>query len=276
MPIILSLLLFFNLPSAAETFVIAADYSRDIPPLYWSDPCTREKNGFGWLLQQRLWRDLNVKTQTYHIDMGHNDSLEKLSSLMKAGKVDAFLTTPAMQTEAFSTTKEPFFWLSDNIYQRKDSKWRYQTWDDLKGHKGLILIPFKNYDRRSKSFKAFSKQHLDLKLAGSFTDSFRQLSEGEVDYVITYRLIGTGFIDLDYRRKLRALPISNTTEPTFLAIANNSALKKRSQEIDQLLYSYNHENIGTLLLNSSLKGWVQLISQPEECQQPTPKQGLPD
>ena len=54
MPAILSLLLLFTLPSAAETFVIGSDFSKDIPPLYWNDTCSQKKSGFGWLLQQRL------------------------------------------------------------------------------------------------------------------------------------------------------------------------------------------------------------------------------
>lgn len=199
--------------------------------------------------------------------MQRNDSLENLSRLMKTGKLDAFLTTPPMKNEVFTTTEEPFFWLADNLYQHKQSLWKYQTWHDLKGHKGLILMPFKNYDRRSKAFKEFSKQYLDLKPADSFADSFRQLSEGEVDYVITYRLIGIGFIDLEHRKKLKSLPIENTTNPTYLAIANNSPLKKRSEEIDQLLRGYHHGNIAKLLLNSSLKSWVQMANQPPGCQQ---------
>lgn len=267
MPTKLTLLfiLAFSLPCKAEPFVIAADYSKNIPPLFWLDPCTQEKKGFGWLMQQRLWQDLNIETQAFQFDVNGNESLNGLSELMKAKKVDVFLTVPPMKNDIFTTTEHPFFWLANSVYQRKDSQWQYQQWQDLKGFRGVMIVPFMEYDRRSTAFKNFSDQFLDLQLAVSYPDSFKKLSDGEIDYVITYRLIGSGFIEVNQLNALKSAPIENIANPTHLAIANNSALQKRIKDIDRLLSNYHHGSVAELLLKSSLKSWVAMINRSDKC-----------
>jgi ABC-type amino acid transport substrate-binding protein len=239
----------------AEPYRIAGNYQLHIPPFFWRDHCSDKPMGYGWMLQKHLWRDLGVPAEQVHVDLNSQQGLSELFARMKAGELDVYLAMPTTDNHFVKTHSEPFFNLENAVYSRQGSGWVYKDWYSLVGKRGAWVAP-NGLDRRAGDFATFSREMLETTMLESYEDAFARLDRGEIDYVVTYRAIGSAIISNFSYRYIDSAPIEGVSGPAYLAVAKTSELIDKVDVIDKLLIEYRQSGLLSLLLRQSMQLWL--------------------
>lgn len=239
----------------AKVFVVAGNYQVYMPPFYWLDHCTQQRQGFGWELQRHLWKDLGVDFVPLHLNLVNNNDHQLLYARIQRGEIDVFQSIAQTDNEFIRTTKVPFFNPDTAIFYHQKSRWQYQNWDSLKHKKGGWVSP-NGLDIRSTEFQHYASQHLSMAAYPSYSSGFEALHRGEVDYIITFKAVGAAVIKHYDYDGIKSVASKGIARPSYLAIAKNSPLAARSDDIDQLLRRYQETGILQVLLQSNMAYWL--------------------
>ena len=254
--LLLLYVLAFTPTGNTSPYTVAGNYEVYMPPFYWRDHCTQQKLGFGWKLQRRLWNDLGVDFTPLHFTLINSRDQQQFYQRIQRGEIDAFHSMPQTDNDFIRTTNEPFFNPQYALFYKENTHWQYQDWASLNNKKGG-WVSANGMDLRSKAFQNYDHTHLKMTVYPSYKDSFGALNRGEIDYIITYRAVGTAVIKHYGYDEVGAAATKGISHPGYLAIAKNSPLAARSDEIDTLLRHYRDAGFLKVLLHSSMIQWLE-------------------
>lgn len=254
----------------AKTYTVAGNYQVYVPPFFWRDHCTQQPRGFGWQLQRHLWKDLGVEFAPLHLSLTNESDTQQLYQRMQRGEIDVFQSMPPTENRVLSTTKEPFFDPASAVFHKKNSPWQYRDWASLKNKNGGWVSP-NGFDLRSMTFQNYARDNLKMTAYSSYQSGFDALSHGEIDYILTYRAVGAAVIKHYGYDEVSAATTKGISRAGYLAIAKNSPLAARSDEIDTLLRHYKQAGLLQVLLQLSMSNWLE--SRNDDCApSPPPRQ----
>ncbi|RLC05200.1 MAG: hypothetical protein DRI57_27725 [Deltaproteobacteria bacterium] len=184
---LVSCLLLFSAHSHAEkSLKIGSD---EWPPFHSAGKSEKDVKGFTADLVRAVLRKTNVKIAAHRIY-----PWKRACAMVFDGRLDAVFTT----TETDERMKychfpeEPLTDFSYVFFIRKEDegKLKYDTFDDLKGHKVGIVSGFSYTEK----FVNFIKKEKNYEEAYVGSDNFKLLMKKRADYVATSRRVGYNHI----------------------------------------------------------------------------------
>jgi polar amino acid transport system substrate-binding protein len=208
-------------------------------------------------LMQWLSKEIGIPIETRYAG-----SWARVQEQMRAGRVDliagAFLTVPRLEYmdyfyPVFRTTRTV-------IWTRKQDRFTYKKWDDLRNRKGLTVINNSFGD----SFDRYAKANLKLDAVPMLEQAYRMLSVGRVDYVIYEEDPGMAFAEMLKYRDFTTSKISVSNEGLYLTMSHLSACNTPEVRgrIAKALYKLNQGKTMDGLVASNIDRWRRTAAAP--------------
>ncbi|MDZ7937641.1 MAG: transporter substrate-binding domain-containing protein [Rhodoferax sp.] len=230
---------------------LVATGNPEYAPYLWRDP--EQPNtlvGANADLMQWLSKEIDVPIETRYVG-----SWARVQEQARSGRVDliagAFLTVPRMEYmdyfyPVFRTTRTV-------IWTRKQDRFTYKKWDDLRGQRGLTVINNSFGD----AFDRYAKDNLKLDAVPMLEQAYRMLSVGRVDYVIYEEDPGTAFAAMLKYTSFTTSKMAVSNEGLHLTMphqspCNTAELRGR---IAKALYKLNQGKTMEGLVVANIERW---------------------
>ena len=175
---------------------------------------------------------------------------------LKTGEIDAIVPIfDSDERSRFAKFSIVFDLVETRVFTRKGKFDDFTTWDDLKGHQGIVVrgrsegIKFDNY----------VAENLKLEEINSLEQVIRMIMMGRVDYGIDkyYDIIAESK-KLGLFEKIAFMPVSISTNESFIGISKKSPFLKYLPQINEIIKQLNQEGtIRELLIENFEKNIVE-------------------
>lgn len=244
---------------ACERIVVTGN--ADYPPLLWVSPDdpTRLTGAAVELLENAL------ESSGIHVDALYVGSWDTALQEVRSGRVDmlagSFLT-PERLGEA-DYIYPPYMEVPSVIFVRRGQAFPYSGWDDLRGKRGSSL----NNSSFGAAFDTYAADHLNVIGMSTIDESFKQLLNGKVDYLIHERHQGLALAaQRNILDQLDILEGSLIHEQLYFSISHNSACNSPAMRaaLSKGMYQMVHQSEPRRLLEKYRDKWAaQFASTPE-------------
>jgi polar amino acid transport system substrate-binding protein len=237
---------------------LVATGNPEYPPYLWRDPLQPNNLvGANADLMQWLSKEIDIPIETRYVG-----SWARVQEQARAGRVDliagAFLTVPRLEYmdyfyPVFRTTRTV-------IWTRKQDRFTYKKWDDLRGRKGLTVINNSFGD----AFDRYAKANLKLDAVPMLEQAYRMLSVGRVDYVIYEEDPGIAFAGMLKYKDFTTSKISVSNEGLYLTMSHHSTCNTPEVRgrIAKALYKLNQGKTMDGLVTSNIERWRHTSAAP--------------
>jgi polar amino acid transport system substrate-binding protein len=252
---------------------LVATGNPEYAPYLWRDP--EKPNtlvGANADLMQWLSKEINIPSETVYAG-----SWARVQEQVRAGKVDliagAFLTVPRLE---YMDYFYPVFRATRTvIWTRKQDRFTYKKWDDLRGRKGLTVINNSFGD----AFDRYAKANLKLDAVPMLEQAYRMLSVGRVDYVIYEEDPGMAFAAMLKYEDFTTSKVAVSNEGLYLTMSHLSPCNTGEVRgrIAKALYKLNQGKTMESLVASNIDRWRRTTaSPPATLISPPPVAAAPD
>ena len=208
-------------------------------------------------LMQWLAKEIGIPIQTRYAG-----SWARVQEEVRAGRVDliagAFLTVPRLEYmdyfyPVFRTTRTV-------IWTRKQDKFTYKKWDDLRNRKGLTVINNSFGD----AFDRYAKANLKLDAVPMLEQAYRMLAVGRVDYVIYEEDPGIAFAGMLKYHDFATSKVSVSNEGLYLTMSHLSPCNTPEVRgrIAKALYKLNQGKTMDRLIATNIERWRHNATPP--------------
>lgn len=191
-------------------------------PVMWEK--SKQIVGIGPELIKKIFTELNIEYTLE--DLGKWDEVQELA---RGGSVDVIVSAYQNKDRlTYLDFTEPYFPQPVVLVVPVETKFKFDTWNDLKNKKGATHFG----ESYGQKFDTFMEHHLDIKRA-KMKRCFDLLDLGMVDYIVIDFFQGLNYIHMLRRVdsvKIVKQPI--TVEHISIAISKTSPLVKRIPEIN--------------------------------------------
>jgi polar amino acid transport system substrate-binding protein len=237
---------------------LVATGNPEYAPYLWRDP--QQPNnlvGANADLMQWLAKEIDIPIETQYVG-----SWARVQEQVRAGRVDliagAFLTVLRLEYmdyfyPVFRTTRTV-------IWTRKQDRFTYKKWADLRDRKGLTVINNSFGD----AFDRYAKANLKLDAVPMLEQAYRMLAVGRVDYVIYEEDPGIAFASMLKYKDFTTSKVSVSNEGLYLTMShlspcNTAEIRGR---IAKALYKLNQGKTMEGLVASNIERWRRTTASP--------------
>lgn len=242
-----------GLASAADECVhLTATGNPEYPPYLWRDPQDPQHLiGANADLLQHLAEELGLQ-----LEITYAGPWARAQEEVRMGRIDllaGYFFTRARETEV-DFIQPAFLHTPSVVWVRSDSPIAYQSWDDLRGLKGGVLVNNSHGER----FDEFARTNLNLEAVPGARQAFEKLLHKRSDYVVFERFPGMALVQvLGIDTQVQSLEPPISSEGLYLAISQDSPcnqppLRARlAAKMEQILAS----DLPQRLVTENLQRW---------------------
>jgi polar amino acid transport system substrate-binding protein len=146
------------------------------------------------------------------------------------------------------------------IWTRKQDRFVYKKWDDLRHRKGLTVINNSFGD----AFDRYAKVNLKLDAVPMLEQAYRMLSVGRVDYVIYEEDPGIALAGMLKYRDFTTSKISVSNEGLYLTMSHQSPCNTADVRgrIAKALYKLNQGKTMDRFIAANIERWRASVDPP--------------
>ena len=244
-----------------NTLRIGLSPDRQFPPFSWADHCGQSKPlGVPLDIAGAALTQLGISYQ-WQVRAADIPPASLFASMGKDG-LDATILPGNRENDSWIKVSEPVFMMRMSVFVRIESRQDLAELGDLADNKGLYLV-----GRASPGFIALKTAHATalagLDFNGNFDQVVKQLKNGEVDYFITDRSVGSVFLverGLTHE-VVRSSADLNVNIPLYLYISTKSPYAARAADISKQLTRLIKTGEAAFLMRKNMLQWMALRHQ---------------
>lgn len=244
-------------PAERPRLVIASAHQTFVPPFNWTNRCEGQRKGLGHRRTARLLGELGYKVEYKDVVINTPAFFAAMLEDARQGRIDAYGGLPKGTAEdVFVYGEQPLLKMVWGVFYRAKGDWQYHGWQSLRAGRGL-MVNYGTVNIYGPAFKEFASREMHFETTGDPEAALLSLQRGETDYVLMYRLTGNALLEsLHLRSEIRSSTIANNEFPLYIAVARNSPLAQRMQELDATLLHYETSGLNQLLFDGSIREWI--------------------
>ena len=225
--------------------IVAAD--PNYPPLHWYDG-TRLK-GASVEIAERLLSDLGIPYEVRYVG-----PWARVLEMAKAGQID-MVTSLKINDERLTFLTflmPPIFANPISVFVRRNHTFAYGKWEDLIGRTGGIA----RGNIFGGGFDTFMERNLSVETSNTAGQTFRKLTAGHIDYVISGYFTGLATLKaMRLDEKVIALEPMVASSMNYIALSRRSPCVSLVAAANAKLSELDRSGVLAELLDRSIRAW---------------------
>ena len=239
-------------PARCQKIIISGN--AEYPPLTWQDKTDKGKiTGFAVELLERAFLDTRIKVESRYAG-----KWKRAQEEIKIGSVDilggAYITK---EREIYMDYILPYFTMDPTvIFVKKGNRFKFKTWEDLRGLVGGAPIG----NSYGEQFDNYEKKFLSIERVPKVLQGFKKLISERNDYFVYGLYPGLAKAKItSFSDKIEYLENSVISEGLYFTISKKSPCNcdEIKRHLGKKIIEFNENNILEKLINKYLKIWKE-------------------
>ncbi|ARN75227.1 substrate-binding periplasmic protein [Oceanicoccus sagamiensis] len=251
--------------SAEQMVVGISAFQEALPPILWQD-CKGSNQGYAALLYRQLSKSMNMELAGHIITAEKEQQLDATSAALENGDFNIIATANTeFLNKQLTYASEPFIKSSLAIYSKKVLPPTSKPWlalNDMEGY-WVVSLPSMAPAVRIELQKKVGPD-TEINMQFNYNEAILALDSGEIDYVVTRRLLGNALIEhLGITQTIQVTDLALPIGSVYLGVAKNSQLIHRLDDINTFLKDFRSSGMNRVMMNASMNRWLR--NREENC-----------
>lgn len=230
---------------------LVATGNPEYSPYLWRDPEDENKLiGANADLMQLLAKEIGIP-----IEVKYMGPWSRVQELARGGRIDliagAFFTSARLD---YMDYFHPAFWGTRTvIWTHPKNTFKYRTWSDLRGRKGLTVVN----NSFGEEFDAYAKKSLSIAAVATLEQALQMLVLARTDYLIYEEDPGLAFAAKLNITGLKTATTPVSTEKLFLTLAHKSPCNtgELRGRIAKAMLTLVNDKVMKALIDTNIQLW---------------------